>query len=254
MRVPNHLVESRREQLAQMLSSERYLPVAEICKRLSISEATARRDLVALETNRRIQRTFGGAVAFYNARFPSFRQRLGFHAAGKKRIARRAASFIRENMTVFLDTGTTTFLLAEELTKACRFPFRAVTANIPVAELLADSGNIDVHLLGGQLVARQSVLLGPACRVGLAIWNFDIAFLSAEGLTVDGLWNSQAEIVEIQKEALRRSTTAFALIDKHKFGVKTPHFLAPPDGSWKLLTDASADEAHRAGLPRELLC
>ena len=49
MKVPLHIVKARRARLAQMLKEHQYLPVGEVCARLGISEATARRDLEELE-------------------------------------------------------------------------------------------------------------------------------------------------------------------------------------------------------------
>ena len=47
MKVPLHVVQARRERLGQLLEQHRYLPVKELCRRLGVSEATARRDLAA---------------------------------------------------------------------------------------------------------------------------------------------------------------------------------------------------------------
>jgi predicted ArsR family transcriptional regulator len=41
----------------QLLEQHRYLPVKELCRRLGVSEATARRDLAALVHEKKITRT-----------------------------------------------------------------------------------------------------------------------------------------------------------------------------------------------------
>ena len=51
MRVPKNVVQSRRLLLADLLQNQRYLPLDQICSRLSISAATARRDLSELEAD-----------------------------------------------------------------------------------------------------------------------------------------------------------------------------------------------------------
>ena len=60
MRVSKNVVEARRQLLADLLQNQRYLPLEQICIRLSISAATARRDLSELERTGRIRRTPGG--------------------------------------------------------------------------------------------------------------------------------------------------------------------------------------------------
>jgi DeoR/GlpR family transcriptional regulator of sugar metabolism len=252
MRVADHVVENRRKTLAGLLRDHRYLPVAEICRRLSVSEATARRDLAALAQEQEIRRTFGGAVAFYNARFPSFRERLGKNLPEKQELARRACALLAPGCTCFLDSGTTPYMVAEEIKQHPVAALRVVTANLPVAELLAGVPEVEVHLLGGQLVGTQSVLLGPTTKRGAKAWRFDLAFFSAEGMDREGLWNSQAEIVDLQKAVLQRTEQAVALLDRSKLGRRTPYQLSDWKSKLRLLTTASPEELRQLGIPEKV--
>lgn len=249
MRVADHVVENRRRTLARLLREHRYLPVAEICRRMSISEATARRDLAALAREQEIRRTFGGAVAFYNARFPSFRERLGRNLPEKKELARRAHRLLEPGFTCFLDSGTTPYTMAEEIKSRPMKALQIVTANLPVAELLADVPGVEIHLLGGQLVGTQSVLLGPTTRQGAQKWRFDLALLSAEGMDGEGLWNSQEEIVALQRVVIARSERAVVLLDRSKLGRRTPFLLSDWKSAPEVLTTASSAELARHGIP-----
>jgi len=249
MRVPEHLVRSRREQLSRLLSEHRYLPVAEICRRLKVSEATVRRDLASLAKEQKIQRTFGGAVAFFNSRFPPFRSRLAKGQRGKRATAKCARQKILAGMTCFLDTGTTIYLLAEEIRSHPPERLVVVTGNLSAAELLAGTPGIEVHLLGGEIVVEQAVLLGAATLSALRLWKFDLAFLSAEGMTSEGIWNSRTEIIEMQREAIGRSNHSIALLDRSKLGVTTPHLLAGWSEDLELVSDASREDLREAGIP-----
>lgn len=251
MRVADEIVGERRKRLAVLLDTKQYLPLSEICRLLGVSEATARRDLAWLESEKKIRRTFGGAVAFFNQRFPSFRQRLTRNYRAKRIIAKKAREEITDGQRIYLDSGTTVFFLAEELAAAPPERLTVVTGNLPVAELLSEAPGIDVHLTGGQVVVRQSVLLGPACRAVIDLWRFDAAFLSAEGADIEGLWNSQEEIVLTQRRAMERSGKTFLLIDSSKLGKKAPALLC----GWKpenvLLTDAGRVLRANKGIPSD---
>ena len=63
MKVARHVIEARREAIAKLLGNVGYVPVLEICKQFNVSEATARRDLTELESQRRLTRTHGGALS-----------------------------------------------------------------------------------------------------------------------------------------------------------------------------------------------
>lgn len=239
--------------MAAWLQQQSYVPLSDVCSRFRVSEATARRDLAVLESEKQIRRTHGGALSDYNHRFPSFMERQRVAAEAKQSIARQACATIRPGMACFLDAGTTIFAVAEELQRAPVTPLTAITNNLPVAELLASVPGIGVHLLGGELLPRQSVLVGRAARMALDFYTIDVAFLGAEGADAEGVWNSQEEIVEFQKRIVAEAGRVALCADASKLGRRAPVFLA----RWKqidsVFTDASAGTAESAGVPPELL-
>jgi DeoR/GlpR family transcriptional regulator of sugar metabolism len=252
MKVPLHIVLARREKLAAWLQQRSYVPLNEICDRFQISEATARRDLAALASGNQIRRTPGGALADFNHRFPSFIERQSVAAKAKQSIARQAWKLIQPGKTCYFDAGTTIFAIAEELHRDPVTPLTAITNNLPVAELLARVHGINVHLLGGELLPRQSVLVGDAARLALEFYHIDIAFLGAEGANEQGIWNSQEDVVALQQRLISDAGLAVLCADATKLGHDAPIFLA----RWKdldvILTDARPDIAKARGVPAKL--
>lgn len=248
MRVPLHIVEARRDKLASLIETHRYLPLRELCDRLGVSEATARRDLAELAKRNRVKRTHGGALSEFNERFPSFNERRALAGVGKQRVAKAAARFIEPGGTYFLDSGTTIFAMAEFLRESPVTPATIVTSNIPVGELLAGVKGLNVFLTAGQILGRQSVLLGETTLHSLKFWNFDIAFLSAEAANAEGVWNSQETIVEMQRMAMERSKRVLLCLDATKIGAVAPRLLAGWNRVDSLLTDAKPDRLRRAGI------
>ena len=243
-----HVVLARRERLAQIIEHHRYLPVKELCRRLDVSEATLRRDLAALVQEKKITRTYGGALHEFNDRFPSFRQRRGQASRAKSKIAKAALTFIEPNRTYFFDSGTTTFAVAEAFRDQPVTPVTIVTSNLPVGEMLASIPGVEVFQLAGQLLHLQSTLLGETARKSLEFWRFDVAFLSTEGMDARGLWNSQAAIVEQQKVVLQRAGKSVFCIDSSKLNRQAPHFLLSWDEVDVLLTDVPNEKLVRAGI------
>lgn len=249
MRVPRHVVDARRRKLAELLQRHRYFELSELCKEFGVSEATMRRDLAHLEANQLVTRTYGGALADFNLRFPSFRQRRNIASEAKRAIADRSLQLLKPEMTVFFDNGTTVFTLTEALRQSPIRPLTCVTGNLPVADLLSEVEGLDVHLLGGQVLRRQSVLLGDAACRSAEQWSFDVAFFSAEGMTREGLWNSDAAVVALQRAVATRACVKLALLDATKLGRTAPQFFAGWDSLTALLTDAGADALRSVGIP-----
>lgn len=248
MKVPLHIVQARRERLAQLLGKHRYLPVKELCRKLQVSEATARRDLAALVQDGKITRTYGGALSEFNDRFPSFRERQGHASRSKARIGAAGRVLIEPNRTYFFDSGTTIFALAEAFRAHPITPVIIVTCNLPVGEMLAAIPDVQVFQLAGQLLHLQSTLVGETAQKSLAFWHFDVAFMSAEGMDEKGIWNSQAAIVEQQKAVLERADRNVFCIDGKKLNHQAPHFLLPWDRVDVLLTDLKSENLESAGI------
>lgn len=248
MKVPFHIVQARRERLAQLLEQHRYLPVKELCSRLGVSEATARRDLAALVSEKKIKRTHGGALSEFNDRFPSFRDRQGRGAQAKSKIAKTTLAFMEPNGTYFLDSGTTICAVAEAFREHPVTPVTIVTSNLPVGEMLAAIPDVQVFMVAGQLLHLQSTLLGETAQKSLEFWRFDTAFLSAEAMNAEGVWNSQLAIVDQQRVVLERSARAVFCIDGSKLNRKAPHFLVPWERVDALVTDVSSERLGKAGI------
>ncbi len=237
-RVAQRDIDDRRRAMTALLRERSYLPVGELCRKFGISEATARRDLVALTEQKAIVRTFGGAMADYDRRFTPFADRLKVSPRAKAKIAVAAASLIKPGMTVFLDAGTTVSTVAERLRRR-PMDVHVVTNSLAVADRLAGIKGIDVDLLGGHLLPIQSVLLGElACRAA-AFYQFDVALLGAEGFDAEGIWNSTEDVVALQQAVVRQSDRHAVCIDGGKSGVRAPALLLAWDQLDLIVTDAA---------------
>ncbi|HVM61027.1 MAG TPA: DeoR/GlpR family DNA-binding transcription regulator [Verrucomicrobiae bacterium] len=248
MRVPQRVVIARRERLAQLLRHHGYLPLAELCGRLRISEATARRDLAALARGNVVTRTYGGALVDFNQRFPSFRERQSQAGPTKRRIAAAAVRFVKPGMVCYFDAGTTVYCVAEALRHKPVERLTIITNNLPVAEVLSDVPTVEVHLLGGRYLARQSMLLGDHAQRALRQWKFDVAFLGAEGMTRDGLWDSQRDVVALRRTVIAMMPRCIFCMDSNKLGIEAAEFLLPWNQVKLLLTDCSLQQLGNAGI------
>ncbi len=248
MKVSASVIRARRKSLAQLLESHRYLPLGEVCARLGISEATARRDLQALAGEEKITRTYGGAFSKFDVTANSFAHRRAIDPQVKAFIAEEALRFVRPNTTCFFDSGTTIYALAEALYREPVAGLRAVTNSLPVAEMLGRRPEIEIHILGGQFLHRQSILLGASAQKGARQWKFDSVFLSGEGFSREGIWASEA-VVSFQRTILAQGKEVFFCAHAAKLGHRTGSFLSPWDPKLRLISDLLPVQRKRYGLP-----
>jgi len=238
MRVPQHLVDRRREELRSLIRRDGFLPVTEICRRLGVSEATARRDLVAVEANGHITRTYGGALADYNSSFASVEERSGRARSAKARIAEQAVAQIPRSGTIFLDAGTTIETVARALTHRHDLERLVVVTNsLAAATVLGGAKGVELHVLGGMFLNRQAALMGPRAIQALKEWSFDAAFLAGEGMDAIGISNSHEHIAGFQQVLLGHASRVYFCLDASKLGRATPHRVA----TWRQLTALISD-------------
>lgn len=241
MRVPQHIVDLRREELRSLIRRDGFLPVAEICKRLGVSEATARRDLAAVEADGHITRTYGGALADYNSSFDSVDVRSNRARSAKSRIARKAVAQIPRTGTIFLDAGTTIQAVARELARRRDFAGLVVVTNsLAAATVLGGVEGLELHVLGGMFLSRQAALMGARAVEALGDWKFDVAFMAGEGMDAAGITNSHDHIANFQKALIPHAVRTFFCLDATKVGRATPHRAAAWADVSVLITDATA--------------
>lgn len=240
MRVPQHIVDLRREELRSLIRRDGFLPVNEICRRLGVSEATARRDLVAVEANGHITRTYGGALADYNSAFASHDERSGRARPAKARIAGRAGAQMPRTGIIFLDAGTTLQATARAMAQRKDLSGLVVVTNsLAAASVLGGTAGVELHVVGGEFLSRQAALMGPRAIKALGDWSFDAAFLGGEGMDVAGISNSHESVAAFQLSVLRHARRVYFCLDASKLGRTTPHRVA----AWSQLTALISDAA-----------
>lgn len=249
MRVPQHLVDRRREELRSLIRRDGFLPVTEICKRLGVSEATARRDLAAVEAGGHITRTYGGALADYNSAFASHDVRSGRARSAKSRIAERALALVPRRGTIFLDAGTTLQALARALARKRDLGGLVVVTNsLAVASVLGGAAGVTLHVVGGTFLGHQAALMGSRAVKSLAEWSFDAAFLGSMGLDAAGISNSHASIAGFQQAVLQHSKKSYFCLDASKLGKSSPHRVTDLAGFTALISDVSPRQLAAQGI------
>jgi DeoR/GlpR family transcriptional regulator of sugar metabolism len=249
VKVSRDVIISRREKLAKLLQSHRYLSLAKVCDSLKISAATARRDLRALAGEEQITRTYGGALSKFDRQYASFFLRKSVDAEAKELIAQKAFKLIHPEMACFFDSGTTVFAVAEALQRQPVHPLSVVTNNLPVADTLGRFDDMEVNILGGRFLQRQSIMLGEEAEVAAQRWEFDLAFMGCEGLTEEGIWASGPEVASLQKVILGQAKKLVVCAHGLKIGVKTQTLLTPWLPKIHLMTDVDRSRLKAAGLP-----
>ncbi|MFI6392929.1 DeoR/GlpR family DNA-binding transcription regulator [Nonomuraea sp. NPDC050547] len=244
---------SRLDLTLRLVQGTGRVSVAELSRRLGVSEMTVRRDLDALESRGLIRRVRGGAVP---SRLPEegagFDTRQSWQAATKDRLAAATAAMVPPGSHVLLDAGTTTAHLAEHL--AARAPLTVTVLSLQAAALLADRPGIELLIAGGRSRPGERSLVGPLALRTLQSLAFDLFVMSIGGVHAEHGWSEfSVDDAAVKQCGLAQATRTIAVADATKLGVRAFSQVAPLGAVERFVTDAAAqDTATHPGGPRTL--
>lgn len=227
----------RQDKILEILAKRKAVTVDELCAELYSSGATIRRDLAALESNRLIHRTHGGAV-FMDGTGKDFPLTLreSENMFQKEKIASKILPDIRDGMTLFMDSSSTTAVLASKLNGFKNL--RVVTNGIKTCNILSEKDGITVYCTGGKLRENAKSLVGSAALRSVEGIYADIAIFSCRGVSPDaGFTETNEDEAELKRAYMKNASHTALLCDSSKFGKKYFQKIGDLSELWKLVSD-----------------
>lgn len=214
-------MENRREQLLELLREQVFMTVSSMSKALFASEATIRRDLIALEKLGLIRRAHGGAEILSPKQVkPVWSLNARQDVGAKRKIAQQAAGLVRDGSVLYLDSSSTamhvlSFLQGMKLT--------IFTNCLETAAHAAEMG-FDTFLTGGQVNAASRCCQGPMLHQLLGNIYVDMMFFSVTALSEDGeLTHNSAEASDLLRFMMTRARASYLLCAGSKVGERATY-------------------------------
>lgn len=230
----------RRRQLLQLLEERQQLTVREISQALNVSEVTIRQDLIALEKEGSLQRTWGGAVLPVPGRKEgTFASRLEIQRIEKQAIAAAAVELIEDGDTLLLDASTTAFAIAQRI-KDLKKDLYIITNGLYTALELAGNPSLTVISLGGIVRGDTGSLVGTLGEQMLGRLYAGKGFFSARGLTLQqGLTESNIQEAQLKALMIQHTQQVIAVVDSAKLGQTSFSTFCPFERIDHLITTGS---------------
>lgn len=214
----------RRAKILERIQREGGASVRDLARDYGVSTITVHRDLERLARDGLVERVHGGARSqgSRSARIAvatDWAKRLQQAQPEKQAIAARAAAFVEDGSTIFVDSSTTCLELARYLE---RHPPRALTlvTNSPAIALELHAQSVHVIVTPGEVDQTLRMIGGRWAVEFLAGLNIETAFFSAGGVTLEhGLTTTRRSLADTLHAAAASSKRTIALIDSSKFGL-----------------------------------
>ena len=227
--------EERQKRIEAYLQKAEFASLEELSRHVDASISTVRRDLTLLESAGNVRRTHGGARVV-NPRTDefAFSNRDTLQLNEKEAIGLACAQLILPGQSVIMDAGTTVYHVARHLEDKS---LQVITNSLPVANHFASSQRVEVIVSGGVIYPRLGVLVGPLAIETFTHMHADVAILSAGGISAEGITNSHALLIDMQRAMLKAASRVIFCLDHTKFGRRSVAGLCGLDQIDLIVTD-----------------
>jgi DeoR family fructose operon transcriptional repressor len=234
----------RRSEIIQHLQEKKRASTQSLSQTFQVSEVTIRNDLKELEKGGWISRVHGGAEFVHRLQDEqSFAMRQALQLEEKIGIAKAAATLVKPDDTIILDSSTTAFQLALQLTELPSL--RVVTNNLHVVSTLSSCQGIEVIIVGGIVRGETASVVGPPAEEMMASWHAHQGFFGAAGLTRQrGLTDADIREAQIKKLMIKAVDKVNILLDASKFGNQAFSTFASLEDVNQMFTDNKITEEY----------
>lgn len=226
----------RQPEILEIARREGKVTVEGLAERFGVTLQTIRRDLTELAEAGRLERVHGGAIPPSGTSNIGYEDRRSLNAEAKSAIARACVKAIPEDVSVFLNIGTSTEAVAGELLRHRNL--MVVTNNINVANILAQNPDCQVIVAGGTLRRSDGGLVGSLTMQTIRQFKFDLAVVGCSALDQDGdILDYDIQEVGVSQTIIQQSRKTFLVADHSKFQRSAPARIASLAGIDTLFTD-----------------
>lgn len=213
-------ISERRKYILEQISKEGFVKVAELAKALGVTPVTIRKDLNYLETYGVLQRAHGSAIhPTQQTTDINLNSQKLINFEQKKKIAEKAVSLVTNNESIFLASGSTITVFAENLKPKGKLNVVSISVNISAH--LGDIPGITVMQVGGILYGNTLSVLGAEASKTIESLYCSKVFFGVDGIDLDyGVTCGTGEEASITNKMMQSSQTSIVLADSSKFGVR----------------------------------
>lgn len=237
----NEELRNRRDSILKILIDSKDFSgnVKDLAKTFNVSEMTIRRDLNYLEKNNLLERFYGGArLLQFNK--DEYNNRDIYRKKIQEEIARKASEYIKENSTIFINSGNTALNVVDFL---YNLPLIIITNNLKIYKKKTNLQTTTL-LTGGEIRNPRDVLVGDLALFSLKSLYADFTILSCSGISAKtGISTNNVHELRINKTMIDNTKEKIIVVADYKKIGKSTNFIVDDITSVDILiTDIYADK------------
>ncbi len=235
----NTISQRRQDRILAQLYEKGEVNVKELSFEFSVTPITIRRDLDTLSEKGLIDRIHGGALMTKKLRDEALFIEKGHRNIDEKsHIGQIAASFVQEDDTVFINSGSTTL----EVIKHLKGKVRVITNNAAAIGAHKDS-QVELFLVGGEYREASQSLIGDMAQETLSNVFSTWTILGVNGISTKfGITTNVQQETSVNRIMVERCHGSVIVVaDSSKIGIVSNFSTASIDKVSILITDDKAE-------------
>ncbi len=232
------IFEERERRILELLASNGSVNINELSKYFNLSRVTIRKHLDIIANEGVFKRVRGGLISTKKASLiePYYNSKIHLNIKKKKIIGSKAASYVNDDETIIIDSGSTTLQIVSLLYH--KKNIRILTDDLKIALLISSRSNLDVYLAGGKVRQYIFSTFGQNAISYINGFNADKLFLSADAVDIKrGITDSSHEESLVKREMMNSAKEIILVCDSSKFGLVKFSSVANLDEINRIITD-----------------
>ena len=234
--------EERIREIFDYIGKKNRASVSELGKKFSVSKVTIRRDLDMLAEKGLIVKTHGGAIPLQNklAYEIPYREKSMKSKIEKQDIGKKAATLIKDNDIVILDSGSTTLEIVKRISQK---NVTVVTNDINIAFEAANNPGIELIVAGGKLVQGVYTLLSEEATQFFKKLHVNKTFLGCDAVDIEfGISNRLLDECNMKLAMIDAAIEVIMITDSSKLDTRVSYQLCDFTKIQKIAIDSLPDK------------
>ncbi|MDZ5710672.1 DeoR/GlpR family DNA-binding transcription regulator [Jeotgalibacillus haloalkalitolerans] len=229
------LKEERQQKIVEILDEEHKIIASDLSRRLSVSEDTIRRDLKELDKQGLVKRVHSGALRV-GPPVVDFTTRQYISSDIKTSLAKKAMDFIRNDMVILIDGGTTNLQFVNQIPLSLKATI--ITNSPPIAMALGDHEDVEVIMVGGTLFKQSMVNLGIDTVEALDSMRADLYIMGVYNIDPHiGISVPSISEALVKRKMVSVSSKTLAMVTADKLDTVSNHIICPTSQLTYLITE-----------------
>ncbi|QIM69475.1 glucitol operon DNA-binding transcriptional repressor SrlR [Basfia succiniciproducens] len=243
----------RQSAIVEFLQINGKTAVEQLAQIFKTTGTTIRKDLTALEAEKKVLRAYGSVVLVNKDEIDlPEANKTNTNLEVKRRIGQKATEFIGDGDSLLMDSGTTVLQMVPYLAKYRDLTIMTNSLHIMNA-LTGLERDYELLITGGTYRQKSASFHGILAESTVEKFTFDKLFIGTNSFDLDYGLTTFNEVHGVSKSMCKAAREIIVLADSSKFQRRSPNVVCPLEKINTIVTDKKLDPAiHQALIEKNI--